>query len=111
MIEINENESIYLIKQKLDQAILNLKKTNYDTILNFMNDLLSVHNKSLLNFQNINFEKIQKSHIDNVVIKYNIIIPKNKDIITTISKMLKSIGYFLYKKKNEFNIYCINIIS
>lgn len=122
--KINKDDPAYLMKIKLDQQYLELKRKKYDLILDFMNKLFKTNNKSLRDFNYIkrgDFKDID--HVRNVISEYESDIVKKlkittyilddkiaeDDIIDLLKDIIKTINYNV-KRKNmkDYHYYYIS---
>jgi len=120
------NEPAYMVMKKMENMMNDLKKDKYVAILNIMNDIFSAKNTTLLNFKNINFDKFNMDDIDRIkeiINKQKHILDKytkidvayddkksvNENIEKIVYKLLKSINYYLGKRKtNNKTIYFVS---
>lgn len=110
---LNHSDSEYIMREKIENAILEAKREKYTCILSFLNDLFKKNESSLTNFKNINVEQLLSNtkhnksvyikHKDVILEKFNVDFDEtnisSKSFIFKLHKIIKQIEYSITKKK------------
>ena len=99
-IEINNDDNVYQIQDKIEEYLNAMRNQKYDFVLKFINDILKKENKSLLKIKNLKKDILLKINVKDIIEKYEkdfqdkkIILKKSDDIIAVIKKVLNIINY------------------
>lgn len=124
-LSINYSDPEYVIRNKMEQFLVQKSREKYKYILNFLNDLMKTEYSSLLKIKYVNISKIIKNpkhvittynkHEEKLDVYFNVAIDSSnvssKLLIADIITMLNTINYKFTKKIKTFNneiVYCIN---
>ena len=99
-IEINNDDNVYQIQDKIEEYLNAMRNKKYNFVLKFINDILKKENKSLLKIKNLKKDILLKINVKDIIEKYEkefqdkkIILKKSDDIIAVIKKVLNIINY------------------
>lgn len=112
---VDYNDPPHIMQEKIENAIKEIRREKYETLLKFINLLLLKKIDSLLKFKNIDLEYLfkNKKNVLNAyetykeffMINFKIILSDSdltlKTFITNFSKCLKAMGYKLTKSQYE----------
>lgn len=108
----NGDRPLYELMHEKKQRELDLKKSKYDLILEFVNKIIDSEIKSLKDFKKIDINKIDMNQFEKIIEEYRYKLEGeleididniNIDIVKILSDCLESIDYSLIKHKIKDN--------